>query len=463
MKLFWIFSIFFFTIVKCIENTFKIDFSFLIPEDNNTIQIGINSNDESESNLTNKNTFLQNMTYYQNIKPITNICLGDPFQCFQIIISFNICETILNLNITNFDYKKSSSFSLLSDLDTVFYASDTVKLGKRSKNVISKYNFILINETNSSEPDLSNLNVIGLGKNRLFGNYSTEKDYSFSLVKQLLNKNIITTTEMTIKYENDFSGKITLGTDYFQKQIDESLYLELPNNENSFNGYLQSIYVVDTTIRSTKRQRLDLLEKGMRQRITLDFNSAFIVFGEEIFEKLKITSFNSYINAGICDIKKDDNFQIQYIICKDDILNSNLDKLIFLINQRKNIAINLNDLFLPYQEEKEKKNLIFGIISGDLNNTIYIGTILLKKYRSCINREKNSVRLYLKNISKEIPTDYFGIGGIIVLAAIICLLIIYMVTTICGKDKLEPNYSPKAQKFLSKKNLDSSMQSNESF
>ena len=201
----------------------------------------------------------------------------------------------------------------------------------------------------------------------------------------------------------------------------------------------------------------------MRQRITLDFNSAFIVFGEEIFEKLKITSFNSYINAGICDIKKDDNFQIQYIICKDDILNSNLDKLIFLINQRKNIAINLNDLFLPYQEEKEKKNLIFGIISGDLNNTIYIGTILLKKYRSCINREKNSVRLYLKNISKEIPTDYFGIGGIIVLAAIICLLIIYMVTTICGKDKLEPNYSPKAQKFLSKKNLDSSMQSNESF
>ena len=73
------------------------------------------------------------------------------------------------------------------------------------------------------------------------------------------------------------------------------------------------------------------------------------------------------------------------------------------------------------------------------------------------------MRLYLKNISREIPTDFFGIGGIIVLTTIICLLIIYMVSTICGKDKYEPNYSPKAQKFVSKKNLDSSMQSNESF
>ena len=463
MQLFVLFSTFLFTTIECIENTFKIDFSFLLPNYNDTNQIELNLNDESKSNLINNKSFLQNISYYKNIKPITNICIGDPFQCFQVIISFNACETIINLNLADFDYKKSSSLSPLSKVDTIFYASDVVKLGKRAKNVIPKYNFILINDSNASFPDFQDLNIIGLGKNRLFSNYSLEKDYSFSLMKQLKEKNIITTSELTIKYENDFSGKITLGTDYFEKQIDESLYLELPNNENSLNGYLESIFVLDTTIRSTKRQRMDLLEKEKRQRINLDFNSAFIVFDEQIFEKLKTISFNSYINAGICDIKKDSNFQIQYIICKDDIINSSLDKLIFLINHRKNIAVNLNDLFLPFQEENEKKNLIFGIISGNLNDTINIGTVLLKKYRLCINREKNSVRLYLKNISREIPTDFFGIGGIIVLTTIICLLIIYMVSTICGKDKYEPNYSPKAQKFLSKKNLDSSMQSNESF
>ena len=58
---------------------------------------------------------------------------------------------------------------------------------------------------------------------------------------------------MTIKYINDFSGRITLGTDYFGMKIDESLFLELPNNDNSLNGFLQSIYVVDTTIRSTRK------------------------------------------------------------------------------------------------------------------------------------------------------------------------------------------------------------------
>ena len=197
--------------------------------------------------------------------------------------------------------------------------------------------------------------------------------------------------------------------------------------------------------------------------IITTFFVCVIIFGEEIFEELKTISFNPYINAGICDLKKDDNYKIKYLICKNDILNSNLDKLFFVINQRKNIAINLNDLFLPYKEENEKKNNIFGIISGNVNDTINVGTVLLKKYILCINREKNSVRLYLKNIKGEIPTDFFGIGGIIALTTIICMLIIYMVTTICGKDKYEPNYSPKTQKFLMKKNLDTSMQSNESF
>ena len=137
-----------------------------------------------------------------------------------------------------------------------------------------------------------------------------------------------------------------------------------------------------------------------------------------------------------------------------------------MINHKKNIAINLNDLFLPYQDENEKNINIFGIISRNNNNdneTINIGSVLLKKYIVVLNREKNSVRLYMKNIGGKVPTDFFGIGGIIALTTIILILIIYMVTTICGKDKYEPNYSPKIQKFLNKKNLDASMQSSESF
>ena len=324
MQLFVLFSTFLFTTIECIENTFKIDFSFLLPNYNDTNQIELNLNDESKSNLINNKSFLQNISYYKNIKPITNICIGDPFQCFQVPISFNISETIFNLNSINFKYKKSSSFSILSDINNTFYVSDIIKLSKRTKNTISEFNFILINESKTFIPDL---NIIGLGKNKLFSNYSLENEFSFSLMKQLKDQKFIETSEITIKYNNDFSGKITLGTNYTGMKLDESLYLELPNNENSLNGFLQSIYIVDTTIRSTKKQQIDLLEKEKRKRINIEFGSTFITFGKEIFEKFKTISFNSYINAGICDLKKDELFQTQYIICKDDILNSNLDKL----------------------------------------------------------------------------------------------------------------------------------------
>ena len=421
-----------------------------------------NPSNELLSNLIVNQSINRNIEYYQNIKPMTDICIGEPLQCFLIPISFNEYETVINLNSLNFNYKKSESFKLLPDLNISYGAVDIIKLSNRAKSLIQDYNFIITNESNI----LSNLSVLGLGRNRLYSNYLSEKDISFSLIKQLKDKKLIDSTEITIKYTNDFSGEIILGTNYTGMKIDESLFLELPNNENSLNGFLQSIYIEDTTINTKRKKHIDLLEKEKRKRISIDFNTTFIIFTEEIFDQLKTISFNSYINAGICDLKKEENNQISYLICKNDILNSNLDKLFFMINHKKNIAINLNDLFLPYQDEAGNKNNIFGIISRNNtndNDTISIGSVLLKKYMVVLNREKNSVRLYMKNIGGKVPTDFFGIGGIIALTTIIFILIIYMVTTICGKDKYEPNYSSKIKKFLNKKNLDTSMQSNESF
>ena len=461
MQLCAFYLIFLLNLINCAENTFKIDFSFFLPDFNITNNKE-NPSNELLSNLIVNQSINRNIEYYQNIKPMTDICIGEPLQCFLIPISFNENETVINLNSLNFNYKKSESFKLLPDLNISYGAVDIIKLSNRAKSLIQDYNFIITNESNI----LSNLSVLGLGRNRLYSNYLSEKDISFSLIKQLKDKKLIDSTEITIKYTNDFSGEIILGTNYTGMKIDESLFLELPNNENSLNGFLQSIYIEDTTINSKRKKHIDLLEKEKRKRISIDFNTTFIIFTEEIFDQLKTISFNSYINAGICDLKKEENNQISYLVCKNDILNSNLDKLFFMINHKKNIAINLNDLFLPYQDEAGNKNNIFGIISRNNtndNDTISIGSVLLKKYMVVLNREKNSVRLYMKNIGGKVPTDFFGIGGIIALTTIIFILIIYMVTTICGKDKYEPNYSSKIKKFLNKKNLDTSMQSNESF
>ena len=459
MQLWFLYTNILFLNINFIISTFKIDFLFLLPDYNTTNLISSPEKTDLDNTQTASSALItKDIKYYQNIKPMTNLCIGDPYQCFLIPISFKYYETILNLNTLNYKYTKSSSFKPKTKISSVFCGSDNIKISEKAKNFIKEYDFIITNESLGT-----NISLLGLGKNPYLNDSLPKKNISSNLIKQLKDKEMIESNEITIKYTNDFTGKITLGTNYTGMNIDESLYLQLPNNENTLNGFLESIFIQDTTISSTKKQTIDLLEKDKRKKICLDFDKTFIVFSEEIFEKLKMKSLNSYINAGICDLRKNDDFNIQYIVCKDDILNSNLDKLFFVINHRKNIIVNLNDLFLPFQEEN-KKNIIFGIISSKYNNdTINIGTVLLKKYMTCLNREKNIVRLYLKNISGEVPTDFFGIGGIITLSVIICSLIIYMVTTICGKEKHEPNYSPKTQKFLNnKKNLDTSMNSNES-
>ena len=447
MHFYFQFFLFFVININYIQNKFTIDFSFLLPDNNNQIETIVDENTE-------ENIIYKNISYFFNINPMVKLCIGDPFQCFFIQLSFNSYETIINLNYTNFKYKDSSSFQALENINETLIASDTIRIGTENKYLIEDFNFLL---TDNSDDDI--ISVIGLG--RLSQYHAKFPDKEFSFIKQLNNRKMIETTEITIKYYDDFSGEIILGTNYTGLNIGESQYLELINTDNSLNGYLQSIYIEDAT---TKKQQKDLLAQEKRKRLKIDFNSTFITMPIEIFEQIKKISFMSYINAEICVMKKDEKYDTEYLICKDDILNSNLDRLFIIFNWKKNISVSLNDLFLPYKSENEKQNYIFGIISSNNNDTVNVGSVLLKKYMICLNREKNFIRLYLKNIQMDLEkTDIFGIVGIITLTIIICMLIIYMVSTICGKDKYEPAYSPHVQKFLSKKTLDSSMQSSESF
>ena len=454
MQLFYICSIVLLLKINCIvQNTFTIDFSFLLPNSNISDMFIDNVFNDSLFN----SSLSKNFSYYYDIKPMIKFCIGDPLQCFFIEISFNSYETILDSNSLYFNYKDSSSLNLLEKVNSTYAASDTIKLGDENKNEINNFNFILLNDSKINQ------NELGLGMQMSYNN-KFSKNYDFSILKQLKDKEMIETSEITIKYSNELSGEIILGTNYTGMIIDESQYLELPNTKNSLNGYLQSIYIEDATISSTKKQQKDLLSQEKRKRFKIDFNSTFITLSEDVFEQIQKVSFISYINAGICQLKQNENLGIQYLICNDDILNSNLDTLFIVFNWKKNISVSFNDLFLPYKSDLHKYTNILGIISSKNNETINVGTVLLKKYMICLNHEKNNIRLYLKSAhSKVVPKDLFGIVGIITLSVIICILIIYMVSTICGKDKYEKTYSPSAQKFFSKKALDSSMTSNESF
>jgi hypothetical protein len=313
----------------------------LLPDSNNDSLI----DNELMDNSANISLF-RNLSYYFNIKPMIKLFIGNPVQSFFIEISSTIHETILNSNTINYNYLQSSSFNLLSNITTSFAASESIRLGTQNKHIINDFNFILTNDSTINSQ-------IGFGKLMLYHDLYQEKE--FSLLKQLNSKKFIDTSEMTVQYKDDFSGELILGTNYTGMNIDESQYLELPNTENSLNGYLQSIYIEDATISTTKKQQKDLLAHEKRKRIKIDFNTNFITISDDVFEQIKLISFISYINAGICEVKKNEELDIQYLICNDDILNSNLDRLFIIFNWKKNISVSLNDLFLPYKSINEKK------------------------------------------------------------------------------------------------------------
>ena len=121
--LIYIFTLIF--LVNKTKATFSLDFNFIPPEYDYINIITTSVNNESLYN----NSFL----YYYHSKPMVKICLGQPLQCFLLQISFHSYETILNLNLLNFNYHESSSFNLLSSIDDTIAASDNIKIGNETK------------------------------------------------------------------------------------------------------------------------------------------------------------------------------------------------------------------------------------------------------------------------------------------------------------------------------------------
>ena len=411
--------------------------------------------------LSNQDIF----NYYYKHNVITKLCIGTPKNCFNIEISFSskyswICgDKSKNEKKNNYIFSKSSSFKNLNQEESImtsqgikssFYSEDKVKI---EDNTLQFFKFFLVEECQNEE-----FGELSLG----IDDYYKYNNTYLSFIEQLNEKKIIDNKIISIRYINNTFGEILLGINY-DKYKNKYLDFNIPSNLNSIvqSKDIKSIYylkqitnVNDMSEEETIFEKKTNIQFLNKLQIELDFSSSVISFPEEIFDNLIDIAFVKYIhNKKLCEIKEDINPNIKYLICDKKILNTNLEKLLIIINTKSNITINLDDIFLPL---KGKNELLFGIISEKNINYIYLGEVFLKNYLILLNEDENEIKFYNKNILKEEKNEKFNIIFIILMG--ICLLIVmyYLMSVTCENKKNNNNNlisSSSVERFLKKKNI----------
>ena len=183
-------------------------------------------------------------------------------------------------------------------------------------------------------------------------------------------------------------------------------------------------------------------------RFEIDFSSSLISVPEEVFDNLIDMEFGKYINnKKLCEIKVDINPNIKYFICDNKILNTNLDKLIIVINPETSLKINIDELFLPLNN---KKKILFGIISEKNINYVYIGQIFLKNYVIYFNSDKKFMRFYNKDILKVVNAEKYSLILIVIIGICLAVIMYYMLSITCEKKNVQMISNSNVEKFLRK-------------
>jgi hypothetical protein len=435
------------------QKPFKIYFYNSLSNQNIPIYNDIADN----SSLSNQEIF----NYYYKHNIITKICLGTPKNCFNTEISFStkrtwICGSKSDIENKNYFFSsKSSTFQKLNDEEKIM-TSQEIKTGSYSRDLIKIGNNTIHNEYFDffvvKECKNSDFGELAIGKD----NYFSSNFSHLSIMDQLKIKKLIGSGIISIRYINNTFGEILLGVDYdnFNRKF---IDFDIPSIDNSIiiSHFIQSIYILkqitnvnDDSEEETVFEKKINIECLNHLRFEIDFGSSLISLPEEIFDNLIDTVFIKYIhNKKICEIRVDINPNIKYFVCNHKILNTNLDKLVLVIDSETHLKIDLGDIFLPLNNKNE---ILFGIISEKNINYIYIGEIFLRNYVIYLNGEKNSMKFYNKDILKVENNEKYSFILIILIGICLILVMYYMLSITCEKKSGQKETNSNMEKFLRK-------------
>ena len=417
--------------------------AFLAQEFRLKFKIGKNK-DLNEENL---------IRYYLNHRLSSEICIGTPKQCLNLTLSFRA----YNIWICGNDHLGSQFFpKMSSSFNDLFDEQKTQKIIGTSKgplvstkvqdifevcNINQKLCFYLVEDMDCFSDGYGE---IGLNKVDLLDNVPQ----NVSLIEQLNIERIINTRIIRIKYINETSGEIDLGSSY--SNIDKGAnFVDVPMTEydNTLSDYVKSISIINThynMINYNEPTEIKL-KLSSKFRINFVFDSSFIQIPEQIFAQVKKISFDKYLNSAICSIKNDKENNIKYILCKDTILNTKLDSLLISFGEKGKLQINYRRLFL----EVKNNMLIFGVVSSPNLNYLKFGDIFLSKFLCFLDNDKNIMRIYQNknNLENEVQ-NIFGVKWLFGIGFVTVLLLLNLLRNICSQSGIEINNQDNEEQFI---------------
>ena len=403
-----------------------------------------------------QNTSINSIEYLFSHNIYTQLSLGVPSQNINLLISFKSYNTWVcaNENTSPFYFiSNSTSINFLNKSHVFSTSKKNFILGTYVKEIIStEYNIntmirILINLDNNCT-EIGN-GEIGFNNNDLL--YNVNNNDSF--LEQLFENEIISSKLISVFYNNNTNGEITLG-DNDNNLMKKKKFFQIPMVGYSIvcsGNFIQSF-----TIRSTKKNSYYPMIKdsiSINKRMLLDFYTSFIKVDRKIFNEIIEVSLSKFISKRICIVKENENkknfkFNYTYLECYDLIKNYDLDNIEISFSFREKIKLNLKRLFIVLNNK-----FIFGIVGIDKLNHVHIGEIFLKEYYIFFDKEKNFMRFYRKSLKTfdNSKNKTFSIILIVIVGIGLLLCLGNVIFVSCKKPKKEKRINNKVQKMLIKK------------
>ena len=276
---------------------------------------------------------------------------------FDLILG-EISELIAKNNFDYFDIKKQYEISNMSIIEEYLYLYKNIKdIENKKYSTYTNLKFLYGNKNNNSNKNLNAL-IIGLTID--------EKNNETNFMKQIHDKNIISSYLISFDYLNENEGMLIIGK--YPHECNPEKYKE--NDYKSFYSYQpRTMYLTNFVmnfdeIYSYINREKFFLHKTTKANIIL--NSGLIVGTSEYMQFIYNNYFNEYINNNICEISSYNS--------------NNKNYFVFFCNDNQNFTF---DTFPTLNFRIKSENLTFQLEYKDLFKKIenkYYFLIVFEKY-----------------------------------------------------------------------------------